>query len=99
MGIIRVNIDAVLTQDHDAVNAKRMISDVKSAIDSLSRQMDPKILARNNINTRLRSASAQLSDIHDRVARMQNVVEAGASSYYSADMNASQRAKEISRNI
>lgn len=88
-------MDAVLAQSHDITNAKRTVLEVKSSIDSLYHQIDPKIIARNDIGSRLRRISNQLGDIQNKVSRIQSTVESGVSSYYSTEMKASQKAKDI----
>lgn len=97
MGMIRVNIDAVMAQSHDIENAKRIVQTVKSSVDSLSHQLDPKILARHNISGQIRHVSAQLGDISTKTGNIRLAAENGVSSYYAADREASIRAAEFFR--
>lgn len=99
MGLIKIQIDAVMAQSHDIASAQRSVSDVKSTLDSLSYQIDSKICERKNIRSRLRSVCTQLNDIQGRIAAIQSAVETGASSYYAADIRAAQKASEIARNL
>ena len=95
MGTIRVNLDAVLAQSHDIATAKRTVTEVKSSIDSLYHQIDSKILARNSIGSRLRNTSSQLGGIQNQLSRIRSTVENGVNSYYSTEMKATQKARDI----
>ena len=93
MGMIRVDIGAVVSQSNETANAQKNVANVKATVDSASRQLDPKVLGRNNIGNRLNQVSRQLSDIQSQVGRIQWTVENGANSYYSTEMEATRRAK------
>ena len=95
MGAIRLNMDAVLEQGRDIASAKRTVMEVKSSIDSLYNQIDPKILARNNIASRMKNTSGQLAGIQNKMGQIQNTIEMGVNSYFSTEMEASQKAREI----
>lgn len=90
-----MNLDAVMAQSHDISRAKQTVSDVKTSLDSLSRRVDPKIQARKNIGSRLKSTASQLAGIQDKLSRIQSTVESGVNSYYSTEMRLTQEARRI----
>lgn len=95
MGTINIKLDAVLAQSRDLSNARQTVADVKSSVDSLYRQIDSRILNRNNIGTRMRNAFNQMNGIQDKVGRIKSTVESGVNSYYTADMKAVHEARKI----
>lgn len=97
MGRIYVKIDAVLGQSRDIANARQTVVDVKNSVDSLYRQIDSRILNRNNIGTRMRNASNQMNGIQEKVGRIKSTVENGVNSYYVAEMKLVQTANEIAK--
>lgn len=99
MGIIRLNISAVLSQSHDIASARNTVRDVQSRIDSLSHQIDHKIQARSNIASRIKRTSAQLVDIQCKIDKIQKTIETGVNSYYAAEIKACQNAAEIANNL
>ena len=82
MGTIKINIDSVLGQSGQIAAAKSTAGNVKNALNGLRPQIDSKILARSNIDSRLRSAAVQLGDVESRLQRIQSTVENGANGYY-----------------
>lgn len=95
MGYIRVNINAVLGQGCSASEARRKIEEVRSAMESLSHQIDPTITAQCNIEPRIRNVTYQLQDIRNRVGQIQSTIEMGANRYYETEMLAHQKAMDI----
>lgn len=95
MGMIKVNIDAVLAQSGTIAQARTDVSGVKSAVDSVNHRLEQSVRSRYNIGARLNSLSATLDRIQGQLLRIQSTVEGGANSYYAADLEASQRAKSF----
>lgn len=95
MGMIKMNIEAVLAQSSRIAQARTDVSGVKSAVDSVNHRLEQSIRSRYNIGARLSSASAQLERIQNQLLRIQSTVESGANGYYAADMTASLKARQF----
>ena len=95
MGMIKMNIDAVLAESSRIAQARTDVSGVKSAVDSVNHRLEQCGRSRYNIGSRLTIVSGQLERIQSQLLRIQSTVESGANGYYAADMTASLKARQF----
>ena len=85
MGSIKINVGAVIGLSSEIKRAGVIVSGVRTDLNSVRSRIDTRVLNRNNLFSRLQSASSQLSLIENRITRIKTTVENGASSYSAVD--------------
>lgn len=86
MAQIKINVGAVVGLSTTVTSAKNIVTNVKSYFNSTQRQVDGRVLNRNNLGNRMLSVSSQLSSIENRIISIKNMVEKGANNYYNTDV-------------
>lgn len=85
MGSIKINVGAVIGLSSEIKRAGVIVSGVRTDLNSVRSRIDTRVLNRNNLFSRLQSASSQLSLIENRITRIKTTVENGVSSYSAVD--------------
>lgn len=85
MASTKINVSAVIGLSGTASSAKTAVTNVKSSFDSTRRQIDSKILNRNNLGNRFQNVYNSLGSIETKVSRIKSMVEGGANRYQDTD--------------
>lgn len=97
MGKIKINIYAVLSANSKAQKAKNKIHNTCGVINTVSCELDKKILSRSNIDGKLISIKKSLSKTEKQVGEIITVVENGADSYHKTEVKLINMEQQIKR--
>lgn len=85
MASTKINVGAVIGLSSTISNAKTTLGTVKSSFNSTRRQIDGKILNRNNLANRFQNVYNTLGSIETKISRIKSTVENGANWYQDTD--------------
>lgn len=95
MASTKINVGAVIGLSGTASGAKTTVTNVKLSFDSTRRQIDNKILNRNNLSNRFQNVYNTLGSIETKVSRIKSIVESGATWYQDTDQTVLGWSKDI----
>ncbi len=85
MASTKINVGAVIGLSHTVSGVKTTITNVKSLFNSTRKQIDGKIMNRNNLANRFQRVYNTLGSIESKVSRITATVENGANWYHDTD--------------
>lgn len=85
MASTKINVGAVIGLSSTVSGAKTTVTNIKSSFNSTRRQIDGKILNRNNLANRFQNVYNTLGSIETKVSRIKSMVENGANWYHDTD--------------
>lgn len=85
MASTKINVGAVIGLSYTVSDAKTTITNVRSSFNSTRKQIDGKIMNRNNLANRFQSVYNTLGSIETKVTQIKATVENGANWYHDTD--------------
>lgn len=99
MASTKINVGAVIGLSSTANRAKLAASNVRSAFNTTKKQIDSRILDRNNLASRFQSVYNKLGSVETKISRIRSTVENGANWYHDTDLTVQGWANDITGNF